>query len=85
MNNLEHNIRKSYAVKNPDGSWLDRYGHRKWFNDSGLLHREDGPAVIYKDTDLLWCLNGVPFEFTEWLKITPISDEAKMMLRLQYA
>lgn len=31
----------------------------KWYYKDGLLHREDGPAVLYADGSESWFMNGV--------------------------
>ncbi len=31
----------------------------KWYYTDGLLHREDGPAVLYADGSESWFMNGV--------------------------
>lgn len=28
-----------------------------WYNDEGDPHREDGPAMIWNDGQLWWCIN----------------------------
>jgi hypothetical protein len=33
-------------------------GKTEWYNEQGLLHREDGPAVEYVDGDKTWWVNG---------------------------
>ena len=33
-------------------------GDKEYYNNEGLLHREDGPAVIYKNGPKCWYLNG---------------------------
>lgn len=42
---------KSYLSRSIDG--IDRY-----YNEFGLLHREDGPAIIYSDGMQCWYYNG---------------------------
>jgi hypothetical protein len=63
---------------------IDTYGTIRWYDADGHVHRLDGPAIIWTDGDVYWCLNGVPYLFHQWLKRAPISDEDKMMLRLRY-
>ena len=78
------------AVGQSDGSWLHDDGDVYWYNRMGEIHREDGPAIIrpyigytpYTCVD--WYLNDGEYTFDEWLKLSTISDEDKMMLRLQY-
>jgi hypothetical protein len=36
---------------------IDKNGIKRWFNDAGQLHREDGPAEI-RDGNSIWCING---------------------------
>jgi len=52
---------------------------------NGNLHREDGLAVEYSDGIKYWYLNGKQYSFENWLKLTPISDEEKVFLRLKYS
>jgi hypothetical protein len=40
-----------------DGLEIDDRGTQRWWKN-GLLHREDGPAVIYLDGYESWYLNG---------------------------
>ena len=37
---------------------VDQYGTRKYFNATGQLHREVGPAVICANGDYIWYLHG---------------------------
>jgi hypothetical protein len=71
------------AKQQPDGSWLHDDGDVYWFNDEGDVHRADGPAII-RNGHMYWSLNDREYSLEDWLKRTPISDEDKMMLRLQY-
>jgi hypothetical protein len=74
------------SVEQSDGSYLNKHDTRRWFNEAGETHREDGPAVIYDDGEVLWFLNGMYYSFNAWLIETPMSsDEARMLLRLRYA
>jgi hypothetical protein len=65
------------ALIRPDGAAF-------WFQH-GDLHREDGPAAIYASGKVRWVLNRHSYSFDEWLEKTPISDEQKVMLKLQYS
>ena len=38
---------------------INTSGDKYWTNESGLLHREDGPAVEYANGDKQWYLNGI--------------------------
>jgi hypothetical protein len=83
-NNKGIHIKKFLAVEQADGSYLHYDGDIFWYDNLGDMHREDGPAVIC-NTYVRWYLHGVSYDsFNEWLKLTPISDKDKMMLRLQY-
>jgi hypothetical protein len=68
-----------------DGSYIFSDGAQRWYDNDGHLHREDGPAIIYKNNHILWVLNGTQYDFKEWLTLTPITDKQKLLLRLQYA
>jgi len=37
---------------------IDEYGNKKWYDSDGLLHREDGPAIKYKNGNKLWFKHG---------------------------
>lgn len=38
---------------------IDSFGNKFWYNNNGLLHRVDGPAVEYSDGTELWFMNGL--------------------------
>ena len=38
---------------------VDHNGTRKYYNAAGQLHREDGPAVVWRDGSLEWYHNGL--------------------------
>jgi hypothetical protein len=73
------------ASAQPDGSYLCERGDTYWYNKKGILHREDGPAVIWHDGRVCWYLNNREHTFNEYLKLTPITKETKLLLRLQYS
>jgi hypothetical protein len=82
----DFNIEEFDSIEQPDGSYLDNDGDISWFNDDGEWHKEEGPALIYSNGDVEWYLNGKIYSFADWLiELANVSDEAKMMLRLQYA
>jgi len=85
MSDRDFIIKHYGAVLQSDGSYLDCEGHISWFNDDGESHRADGPAYILPDGSLEWSLNDKCYSFDEWCIKTNISDETKMLLRLQYA
>jgi hypothetical protein len=72
------------AVEQSDGSWLHNDGDVYWYNELGETHRDDGPAIIYDDGEVEWYLNDEEYTLEDWLKLSTIPDEDKMILRLQY-
>ena len=38
---------------------IDAFGNTGYYNDNNKLHREDGPAVIFKNGYEAWYLNGL--------------------------
>ena len=49
------------------------------------IHCADGPAVEWVDGTNEWWLYGKHYPFDRWLEIVPnLSDEEKVMLKLQY-
>jgi len=73
----EERKEKPYCVEYRDGN--------KFWLVNNKFHQEDGPAIIYPDGSICWYLNGLSYSFEEWLKLTPISDEEKIFLRLKYS
>jgi hypothetical protein len=37
---------------------VDRWGTVQWTNSNGSLHRDDGPAMIFRDGTMYWYKNG---------------------------
>jgi hypothetical protein len=59
-------------------------GFKEWIQ-FGQLHRTDGPAVITQYGKFEWHMLGAMHTFDNWLKAnTAISEEEKVMLKLQY-
>jgi hypothetical protein len=77
-------INECGAVLLQNGSYLTNENITVWFNDKGEYHRENGPAVIYKNNHSLWFNHGVPLLFKNWLIQSNTTDEQKLLLRLQY-
>jgi hypothetical protein len=48
--------------------YIDHYGNKRWFLN-GNYHREDGPAIKFKDGKKCWFLNGKEYSFEKWFKI----------------
>jgi hypothetical protein len=73
------------AIEQSDGSWLHSDGEVYWYNEEGVVHREDGPAITYPTGEINWFLNGIEIDtFNEWCIVANKTDEEKMLLRLQY-
>jgi hypothetical protein len=64
------------AIEHTDGS-------KQWYQH-GNRHRDDGPAVQYSHGTKYWYLYGKYLSFNEWLDEVDISDEDKVMMKLQY-
>jgi hypothetical protein len=60
----------------------DNGGYEWWLN--GCRHRTDGPAIKRATGSLAWWLNGRIYAFRIWLDLTPINNEEKLLLKLQY-
>jgi hypothetical protein len=58
-------------------------GHKEWWQH-GKRHRDDGPAVMYADGHQRWFQHGKWLPFAQWLEEVDISDEDKVMMKLQY-
>lgn len=85
MSTRDYYIKNFDAMKQPNGSYVDNVDVITWYNSEGARHREDGPAVIFYNK-VRWYYNGIPYNtFDEWLMHSTISDEDKMLMRLQYA
>jgi hypothetical protein len=80
----DYAIKKHGAVLQSNGSYLTRNDINIWFDTYGQPHRTDGPAVTYPDGMIRWYINDHRYDFIDWLKLTPITDEHKLLLRLQY-
>jgi hypothetical protein len=50
----------------------------------GLLHREDGPAAIFKYGHIDWYLDGVAYDFEEWCELLNKTPKEIMLLKLKY-
>jgi len=85
MNSRVNAIKDYGTVLQHNGSYLTDLSTKAWFNEEGQFHRVDGPAIVYADGRVYWYLNDNESSFKEWLKLTPITDEQKLILRLQYA
>ena len=61
-------------------------GDKEWYQH-GLLHRIDGPAVEhYTDNIQRWCVEGVAYDFNDWLELVDTYTEVeKTLMRLKHA
>lgn len=78
VNGLEHRI-GGPAILHPNGENM-------WYVN-GLQHRIDGPASIEYDIDAImftWYLDGEEYDLADWLEKTPITDEQKTQIVLNY-
>jgi len=73
----------SYKEKKENSYCIDAFFTKVW-RVKNVLHREDGPAVIWINGSKHWYLNNIEYSFEEWLKFTSISNEEKVFLRLKY-
>ncbi len=46
-------------------------GSIRYHNEHGYLHREDGPAIIGTHGYKAYWLNGIIYEYEEWLSVIP--------------
>ena len=77
-------INEDDPSKMPDGHWIDREGWEVCIKN-GNYHRNDGPAVIYPDGTVFWCLDDEWYPFDEWLEANKeLTEEQKVMLKLEY-
>jgi hypothetical protein len=56
----------------------------RWWYLNGKCHREDGPAIDWGDGTKTWYLYDQRLSFDGWLEEVDISDEDKVMMKLQY-
>jgi hypothetical protein len=80
----KNNIEYIGAILQPNGSYINARGAIVWYNESGDIHKEDGPAIVYLDGISGWWLNDECYTFNEWCNKLNIPDEQKLLLRLQY-
>jgi len=59
-------------------------GDQFWYKN-GKLHRINAPAVICANGDQYWCLDHKQYSFNQWLELTPLDDNAKLLLQLKYS
>jgi hypothetical protein len=60
-----------------------RNGSKEWWQ-YGNRHRNDGPAIEWPSGHKEWWLFGTMMSFDRWLYKVDMSDEGKVMLKLQY-
>jgi|TARA_R110000851_G_scaffold115046_2_gene240845 hypothetical protein len=72
---------KLHCVAGPAVEFVN--GYTAWYQH-GLRHRTDGPAIEHADGFKEWFLYNKWLSFDTWLDRVDISDEAKVMMKLQY-
>lgn len=58
LNGIEYTEKEFLAKMNLP--FIDNKGNKFWYNKEGKYHREDGPAVIWKDGSKTWYKDGLP-------------------------
>jgi len=58
-------------------------GDQCWYKN-GLCHRTDGAAIIHASGDQYWYLDHKQYSFLQWIKLTPLKNNAKLLLQLTY-
>lgn len=59
-------------------------GVKYWFKN-GFQHRDNGPAVEgCVHNKYYWMLYGITYSFEEWLELTQLTIEEKVLLKLRY-
>lgn len=56
----------------------------KYWQVNGIIHREDGPAVILHNGTQKWWFDDQEYPFDKWCEVANISDEQKCELKLKY-
>jgi hypothetical protein len=70
-----------HRTDGPAIEWLD--GDKFWYQH-GECHRDDGPAYESANGGKSWYLHDQCLTFDEWLNKVDMSDEDKVMLKLEY-
>jgi len=88
LSSKEYDIKYRNSILQHDGSYIDKHT-TTWYNQFGEYHRVEGPAIIYNNPEpngpnAHWCHNGTFYPFAGWCYVANISEETKLLLRLQY-
>jgi hypothetical protein len=68
-----------------DGPAIEHVNGDKQWCLHGANHRDDGPAIERANGTVHWYLNGRFLSFDDWLmQTTGLTDEEKVMMKLQY-
>jgi hypothetical protein len=59
---------------------INGLGTKKWRLPSGMLHREDGPAIEYPNGNKGWFINGLKYTENEY-KYEMRSIKLKLLLK----
>jgi hypothetical protein len=71
-------------VHRDDGPAYENTDGHKWWFQHGNCHRDDGPAIRWADGTNEWWLNHTELTFDKWLNKVDMSDEDKVMMKLEY-
>ena len=69
-----------------DGPAIEWHDGEQWWYLKGQHHRIDGPAMVWdRKRTVKWFLYDQKYSLNDWLSAnTEISEEHKLMLKLQY-
>jgi hypothetical protein len=67
-----------------NGMITNSQGTKFWYQND-QRHRTNGPAVERADGTRTWYINGVWYDFNDWLELVDITEVQKTLMRLQYA
>ena len=65
-------------------AYIDSEAKRKIYYKYGKIHRNDGPSDIIENYFYDFHLNGVRYDFDEWITLTDAPDNVKAHLILLY-
>ena len=63
---------------------VERNGTLYHMNKEGEIHNLEGPAVIREDGSLQWYIKNRRYDFESWCKLSQISGDEIVLLKLQY-
>tara|TARA_R110000764_G_scaffold230707_1_gene322013 strand:- start:322 stop:591 length:270 start_codon:yes stop_codon:yes gene_type:complete len=81
----DSDIKYMGCVLQDDGSYLDKNGGIRWYNEEGDFHNDNGPMSIFADGNLVWALDGKLLTFAMWLERVNKTEAEKMWYWLRYS